>query len=217
MRFLFEPRAGDERLELVNEPFLHLKARRVGVGDRIELRNLRDNKAYLYEAISFGRRSVVLELVFTSQKEPKKYPTSIAWAVVEPKIIEKTLPFLNELGIGKIIFVYTKFSQANFKLDIKRFEYICALSCEQCGRESLMEFEAYKNIDEFLAVYDNVALLNFGGATFDRYQNELIFVGPEGGFSADEVLKFKKQYAPQCSDILRSQTAVIGVATKLVF
>ncbi|CAD7288652.1 16S rRNA (uracil(1498)-N(3))-methyltransferase [Campylobacter suis] len=217
MKFLFEPDAGKELLELVNEPFLHLKARRLQAGQRLELRNLKDKKAYLYEIISFGRRSATLELIFSSINETKTYPLALAWAVVDPKIIEKTLPFLSELGVGKIIFVYTKFSQANFKLDVERFERICALSCEQSGRESLIEFEIFKTLDDFLKTYKDVALVNFGGKSFENYKNELLFIGPEGGFSADEVAKFSSSYAPMSKDILRSQTAIVATAAKLAF
>ncbi|MBR8462340.1 16S rRNA (uracil(1498)-N(3))-methyltransferase [Campylobacter sp. faydin G-105] len=215
MQFLYDKDAGCERLELVNEPFLHLKARRIKVGERLSVRNLKDGKNYLYEILSFMRRSAELELVFTSSVAEQKRGMSLAWAVVEPKTIEKTLPFLNELGVSKLIFVYTKFSQANFKLDLARFEYICALSCEQCGRGTLMEFEIYSNIDDFLGVYENVAIINFGGKSLQNYNNELLFIGCEGGFSDDEVAKFKNSYALGASNILRSQTAMIGVASRL--
>lgn len=214
MQFLYDKRAGSEILELNNEPFLHLKARRVSVGERINIRNLKDGKNYLYEVREFGRKSATLSLEFASLGERVSYDLVMAWAVIDPKTIEKTLPFLNELGVGKIIFVYTQFSQANFRLDLARFEHICALSCEQCGRDSLMEFEIYQNIDEFASVYDNVALVNFGGKSLDVYVNELLFVGPEGGFSDTEKARFKSHYGLKTNDILRSQTAIVAVAAK---
>ena len=146
MKFLYDKNAGEERLKIVNEAFLHLKARRVEAGERISVRNLRDGKEYIYEIDEIERRSANLSLVFASLNCEHKFDFTIAWAVVDPKTIEKALPFLNELGVGKIAFVYTKFSQANFKIDLEKLNYINALSCEQCGRTSLMEFEIYKNL-----------------------------------------------------------------------
>ncbi|MCR4942759.1 MAG: 16S rRNA (uracil(1498)-N(3))-methyltransferase [Campylobacter sp.] len=216
MKFLYEKNAGSEFIKLENEAFLHLKARRVKQGERIELRNLIDDKLYLYEVQEIGRKNANLSLEFASLTQGKIYDKALAWAVVDPKTIEKTLAFLNELGLGKIIFVYTKFSQANFKLDLQRFKYLCAMSCQQCGRQSLMKFEVCKNIDEFLELYPNSALLNFGGKSLQKYNDELLFVGPEGGFSDDEVAKFKNSYSLNTSEILRSQTAMITLCANFV-
>lgn len=216
MKFLYDKSAGNANLELTNEPFLHLKARRVQVGERISVRNLIDEKDYIYEILSFNRRSANLGLVFASKISPKNYDLTLGWAVVDPKIIEKTLPFLNELGVGKIAFVYTKFSQANFRLDIAKFERICALSCEQCGRGKLMEFEIYKSLDEFLKIYDNAAALNFGGENLQNHKDQTLIIGPEGGFSSDELAKFKRKFGLNTPNILRSQTAIIVAASKIL-
>lgn len=216
MQFLYDINAGKDRLLIQNEAFLHLKARRTKVGERLEIRNLKDGKKYLYEVINFDRKSADLELVFASLSENHIYDFSIAWAVVDPKIIEKTIPFLNELGVGKIIFVYTQFSQANFRLDLAKFERISALSCEQCGRNSIMKFEIYKNLDEFLSVYKNVALVNFGGKSLNEYNGEILFVGSEGGFSQAETQKIKDSFRLESKDILRSQTAITAVASKFL-
>lgn len=216
MKFLFDARAGGENLQIENEAFLHLKARRIRLNQRLNVRNLKDGKDYLYEVVNFGRKSADLQLVFTSPVAPESYDMTIGWAVVDPKTIEKTLPFLNELGIGRLAFIYTKFSQANFRLDLERFAYLCALSCEQCGRGKLMEFEIYKNLDEFLANYPNAAAVNFGGKSLQDYQNETLVIGPEGGFAPEELDKFGKIYALEAKNILKSQTAIVGVASKIL-
>lgn len=216
MKFLYDARAGGENLEIVNEAFLHLKARRVRAGERISARNLKDGKDYLYEITDLSRKSANLNLVFTSPAPVEDYALTLGWAVVEPKTIEKTLPFLNELGVGKLAFVYTKFSQANFKLDSARFEYLCALSCEQCGRGRLMEFEIYKNLDDFLNAYPNAAAVNFGGENLAGFKGETLIIGPEGGFAPEEIRKFRKIYALGAKNILKSQTAITGVASKIL-
>ena len=172
MKFLYDKNAGEERLKIVNEAFLHLKARRMQAGERISVRNLRDFKEYIYEIDEIDRRSASLSLVFASLNGEQKFDFTIAWAIVDPKTIEKTLPFLNELGVGKIVFVYTKFSQANFKIDIERLNYINALSCEQCGRTSLMEFEIYKNLDELMSFYKNISAINFGGKSLNEKKDD---------------------------------------------
>jgi len=217
MKFLYDRNAGDERLKIVNEGFLHLKARRVEVGERISVRNLCDGKEYIYEIDEIERRSANLSLIFASLNSENKFDFTIAWSVVDPKTIEKTLPFLNEIGVGKIAFVYTKFSQANFKIDIERLNYINALSCEQCGRTLLMEFEIYKSLDELIGVYKNVSAINFGGKNLnEKRDDEILIIGPEGGFSEDETAKFKNSYRLNTNNILKSQTAIISTAAKFL-
>ena len=84
MKFLYDKNAGEERLKIVNEAFLHLKARRVEAGERISVRNLRDGKEYLYEIDEIERRSANLSLIFASLNSEHKFDFTIAWAVFDP-------------------------------------------------------------------------------------------------------------------------------------
>lgn len=216
MRFLYDKNAGNESLEIKAESFNHLKARRVKLGERIEIRNLQDGYSYLYEIKELGR-SAVCDLVFRSLPKSEESDFSVVWAVVEPSVIEKTLPSLNELGVAKIIFVYTEFSQKNIKLDLARFERILIGSSQQCGRNSIIKFEIFKSVDELLEVYKNVALVDFDGESLQNANtSEMLFVGAEGGFSQSERSKFERKFSLKCKNILRSNTAILSVVSKFL-
>ena len=73
MKFLYDKNAGNESLKIVNEAFLHLKARRMQAGERISVRNLRDFKEYIYEIDEIDRRSASLSLVFASSNGEQKF------------------------------------------------------------------------------------------------------------------------------------------------
>lgn len=167
MRFLFDEGAGASELEIKGDSFKHLKARRVRVGDSLEVRNLRDGKAHEYEIAELSR-SAVLRLASSKPLAPDPASLAIAWAVIDEQSIEKTLPGLNELGVAKIIFVYSDFSQRDARLDLARFERILVRSSEQCGRNGIIKFEIMKSSDELAAKYANVALIDFGGDDFDK-------------------------------------------------
>lgn len=217
MVFLYDEKSGNEILEIKNDQFSHLKARRVQVGDRIDVRNLKDGFNYIYEIREISRKNAILELVFKNSVLNLRHEFSIAWAVVEPSVIEKTLPSLNELGVGKIIFVYSEFSQKNVKLDFERFERILINSSQQCGRNSMIEFEVFDNMQDFLKKYKKVALIDFGGKSLDNLElDELLFVGPEGGFSQNERDMIKKSYGLNSNYILRSNSAILGVCSKIL-
>ncbi len=75
---------------------------------------------------------------------------NIGWCIIEPKVIEKTLPSINEMGVNSITFIYCKRSQKNFKLDLNRLKKILINSSQQCGRSSLMELNIIDNLEQFL-------------------------------------------------------------------
>ncbi|AJC86874.1 16S rRNA (uracil(1498)-N(3))-methyltransferase [Campylobacter sp. RM16704] len=219
MQFLYHSQSGDTCLELKNEIFLHLKVRRVRVGDDIVLKNLKDSYAYIYKCVEISRHSCILNLQDKQKEkqEQKKY-LHLALAVVEPKIIEKTLPFLNELGVVKLSFVYMEFSQKNFKLDFKRMEKILIESSQQCGRASLMELEIFDDFKKFQQTYENIVLIDFEGEDLMSFEpSKYIFlIGAEGGFSQKEREKNVKKAKLQANFILKAQTALVGVASKFL-
>ena len=157
-------------------------------------------------------------MVFKNSVVAPKHEFCLAWAIVEPSVIEKTLPSLNEMGVGKIIFVYSDFSQKNVRLDLARFERILINSSCQCGRNSIMQIEILSSTDELLQKYKNIALIDFGGKNIDIFgADEIAFIGPEGGFSQNEREKIKSAYALNTPYILRSNSAIIATCAKLLF
>lgn len=217
MVFLHDKNSGDEILEIKGENFSHLKARRVKLGDRIDVRNLNDGFNYIYEIIGLNR-SAKLALIMRHSVIQKLPNFSVAWAVVEPQVIEKTIPSLNEMGVSKLILVYSEFSQKNIRLDLDRFERILIRSSEQCGRNSILDIEILNSFDEFLKKYQNIVLIDFEGENLNNFDiEEIPFVGPEGGFSQSERDKILKKYSLNSSLILRSNSAIVGVCGKILF
>lgn len=216
MVFLYSQNCGDETLNIDGDQFKHLKARRALVGDRQDIRNLKDGYNYIYEIISFDRKSVNLELVFKSSIINDTSDITLAWAVVEASVIEKTIPSLNELGIKKLCLVYSEFSQRDVKLSLERLERILINSSQQCGRNSIMKIEIYQSIDDFSSLYHEISLVDFDGENINAApKNNVLFIGPEGGFSKLEKASFKR-YSLGTKSILRSNTAIISVASKMI-
>lgn len=219
MVYFYDETAGNEQLKITNEQFSHLKARRLKAGERIDVRNLKDGFNYIYEIIEISRKEALCELVFKNSVIEKTPDFTVAWAVVENAVIEKTLPLLNEIGIGKVILVYSDFSQKNIKPDLKRMDRILINSSQQCGRNSILEIEILNSSDELLKKFqDKISLIDFGGKSLEIFGNdEIAFVGPEGGFSERERKLFKNSYAINSPYILRSNTAILSVCAKLLF
>ncbi|EAL5950377.1 16S rRNA (uracil(1498)-N(3))-methyltransferase [Campylobacter coli] len=216
MQFLYHKQAGEEILKLKGEEFAHLKARRIKENEILSLRNLEDDFIYEYKISNLDRNSCLLYFLHKHFKSHPQSELDLALAVIDTKISEKTLPFLNELGVKKLHLVFTEFSQRNFKLDFERLEKIIISSCEQCGRSHKMQIQSYKNIQEFSKVFPDAVLVDFEGEVKEFDKTRLYFIGPEGGFSPKEKQMFKEKICLKVPNILRSQSAAIAVAAKIL-
>ena len=210
-----------EHLTLKGENFKYLiKVRRHSVDDIIAIRYKEDIKELCnYKITSIDGRGVCLELLSSEIVEVKSAKElHIAWCKIDIKSIEKVLPSLSEIGVTKISFISCDRSQ-NIKLDFKRFERILEASMQQCGRTTYIEFDTYKNIEEFIINYPDTKVFDFcenslkDGSGFER-----VLIGAEGGFSPDEkqMLSSQEVFRLDTPMVLRSESAVIAVASKVI-
>ncbi len=219
MQFLYHPDAGSPTLRVEGEAYRYLfKVRRRKVGETVALRHLRDDVLYSYRIEHVSRREADLTLLSSEERAvTPPSPLHLGWCVIEPKTIEKTLPMLNELGVGKISFVYCDRSQNHFKLDFERFERILINSSQQCGRSRIMELERFESLEAYLRAYPQSAILDFGGEPLPcerRFGS--ILIGCEGGFSERERRLFagRALYGLPTPLILRSETAAVTAAAR---
>lgn len=220
MQFSYHQNAGASTVEIEGDLYNYLfKVRRHKSEETFDFRNLKDDFLYTYQVLEIGKRSATISLVQSLSKPSKpSKEIHIGWCVVDPKTIEKTLPFLNELGVSKISFIYSDFSQKNFKMNYDRYEKIVINSCMQCGRSDIMKFEEYKNIKEFLKIYPDSYILDFSQKTIeDSLSINTIIIGSEGGFSENERKMFNNEKIVGLKNnfILRSETATISVSSLL--
>jgi len=222
MIFLFDENAGADRLNIRGENFKYLiKVRRHTIGDILGFRN-KDNIEVLhsYKIIAIEARSLELELINseTLKVEPKK-ELHIGWCVIDSKSVEKVLASLNEIGVGKISFIYCARSQKNFKADFKRYERILDSSNQQCGRTHLMEFDSYKNLESFIEDYPDTKVFDFTDKVLECDSDfDTVLIGCEGGFSPSEKELLIKQdvFRLNTPMVLRSESAALAVASKIL-
>jgi len=221
MQFVYHPNAGTQTLSVDTRDYEHIfKVRRISVGEKLSWRNLEDAFVYEYEIAQIGKKEAELELI--SQKEFPLLPSKVlhvGWSIIDPKIIEKTLPMLNELGVAKISFVYAEFSQKSHKLDLERMKRILINSSQQCGRSLLMQIEVFSTLQHYVETYPKSYVLDFSEAKLSEDEVvSSILIGAEGGFSEKERILLQNQpiVGLTCNTILRSETAVVAAASKIL-
>ena len=222
MQFTYDDFCGADIFEIKDETYNYLiKARRHKIDDEIYFRNLKDENLYLYKINFIDKKRAILNLVSSQNKvllNDKKL--HLGWCVVDPKIIEKYIPSLNEMGVDKITFIYSDFSQNNFKINIEKLEKILINSSCQCGRSNIIKLDVCKNLDIFIKENEDIYFLDFSEISIDNKKDEIktLVIGCEGGFSANERSKFNKQNVIgfNSSLILRSETAIICAGSKII-
>lgn len=186
MQFVYYIDAGNSSLTINDEIYKYLfKVRREKIGDEIIFRNLKDSYLYRYEVVNISKKDALLkflskdELIVESNKK-----LHIIWCVVDTKTIEKQLPYLNEIGVDKISFVYCDYSQKSFKLNFEKYEKILINSSQQCGRSSIIKLDKIASLDEVLSKHNDCYMFNFSENHIDDNKDiETIIIGCEGGFS----------------------------------
>ena len=222
MQFIYDKNAKNELLKIEDENYNYIvKARRHKLDDILDFRNLEDDFLYSYKISQIDKKSLFLNLL---KKEEKIIENSkkihLAWCVVDPKTIYENIASLNELGVDKITFVYSDFSQKNFKINFEKLEKILINSSSQCGRSSIVKFDLCKNIDTFIKDNPDTYFLDFSQTSIDSKVLDIktLMIGTEGGFSKRERELFNKNFIVGFSSnlILKSQTAIISATSKII-
>lgn len=222
MQFIYDKNAKNELLKIEDENYNYIvKARRHKLDDILDFRNLEEDFLYSYKISQIDKKSLFLNLL---KKEEKIIENSkkihLAWCVVDPKTIYENISSLNELGVDKITFVYSDFSQKNFKINFEKLEKILINSSSQCGRSSIIKLDIYKNIDTFIKDNPDTYFLDFSQTSIDSKVLDIktLMIGTEGGFSKRERELFNKNFIVGFSSnlILKSQTAIISATSKII-
>ncbi|WNL28773.1 16S rRNA (uracil(1498)-N(3))-methyltransferase [Arcobacter cryaerophilus gv. pseudocryaerophilus] len=222
MQFIYDKNAKNDLLKIEDDNYNYIvKARRHKLDDILDFRNLEDDFLYSYKISQIDKKSLFLNLL---KKEEKIIENSrkihLAWCVVDPKTIYENIASLNELGVDKITFVYSDFSQKNFKINFEKLEKILINSSSQCGRSSIIKLDIYKNIDTFIKDNPDTYFLDFSQTFIDSKVLDIktLMIGTEGGFSKRERELFNKNFVVGFSSnlILKSQTAIISATSKII-
>lgn len=221
MQYTFHESASNQNIEIDNDLYKYLiKARRHKVDEIIPFRNLKDDFIYFYKIVSIDRKKALLELQSSEEKiVQNKNKLHIAWCVVDPKTVEKSIASLNEIGVERITFIYCEYSQKNFKMNLEKLNKILINSSSQCGRSNIIKLDEYNSFDSFIKDFPDSYLLDFSDKSISSNLDiKTLIIGCEGGFSNLEREKFdsEKIVGFDSNLILRSETAIISAASKIL-
>jgi len=206
----------------------HLRVMKASVGEKIEFT---DGNGYVYKGIikNIGKKISEIEIeekYFVNNEndvDVNLFVSNMKWPK-ESIIIEKAV----ELGVKSINLVNTERSVVK-KYNFKKIEYNVRKALKQCGGTvfpNLREYESlYKIKDCIVEKNTNSIILDpysENRLTPDKFSKNIVFnvfIGPEGGFTEEE-MKYLKELGVKGYNIgkrvLRSETAVIAILSLII-
>lgn len=178
-----------------------------------------DGKGKSFRAKIIDRNHIEI-LGENEQLREDKFKLILCQALLKGEKMDFIIQKSTEIGVTKIIPFISERCIIKKTNKIERWRRIIKEASEQSGRLNTPDIDSIKNFDELLASINNGILfwenakLSLVDVFFELSLSEPIFliVGPEGGFSSDEVsraLKKELKIASLGKRILRSDTAAI--------
>ena len=213
---------------------IHVK--RLKIGDSIIVFNgTGDEFEAEIEDIEDNRVNVRINQQKTISKE-NIVEIDIAFAIPKGKRSHLLIQKCTELGVHKLIPINYARSVVKLKDDcsvkIEKWQKIAIEASKQCGRNTITEIGNVVDFDNILNTSDSYDLPLFACSQSDsdnlkntlqehpKPNNILSFIGPEGGFTSNEIETAKRagcKFVSLGSQILRVETAAIAVSAILSY
>ena len=180
---------------------------RVTNGEGIEIRGEiirlgRNIKIKIINKIKHRKKDISIHIAMS----PLKNPSRFEW------FVEKS----TEIGISEITPIITNFSEKK-KVNINRLNKIIISSMKQSNQFYLPKVNPIISFEDFLKFNKDYKLIahlknsnSFNKKTIGSKVKVVVMIGPEGGFSKEEILKAGKEKIKEISfgkNRLRSETA----------
>lgn len=182
---------------------------------------------YKAELTHCGRSTVELALG-PKQDIEREHPFELTLAIALPKgdrqrwLIEKAV----ELGVSRLVPLRTARSVAGSEQASSKLERYLIEASKQCGRNRLMQLAPPQKLAEFLGQEASAIriLAHPGGGRLAEIElssseNRTLAIGPEGGFSDDEVTQAIEagwKTVGLGNRILRLETAALALVSAVV-
>jgi len=226
-RFFLSMPPRDGRAVLAGDEARHLaRVMRCTVGDEVVVFD-GSGTSWRARVASIGRDEVVLDLgEAVTASRPPRVPLTLAVALPKGERQKWLVEKLTELGVGRLVPLATTRGVAEATpAAIERLARGVIEACKQCGRDALMTIAPPQSVAEIARDAENGATLVIAdrdGLSLEAVaaagRSVIALVGPEGGFTAEELATIEAAGGRRVSlgpHVLRVETAAIALAARL--
>jgi 16S rRNA (uracil1498-N3)-methyltransferase len=221
--FLAEP-PSHGRGRLVGDEARHLvRVMRCRVGDEVVAFDGRGT-SWRARVASIGRDEAVLDLgAAVVEAATRDAPLTLAVALPKGDRQKWLVEKLTELGVPRLVpLVTTRGVAEATPAAVERLGRSVIEACKQCGRDTLMAIVEPRTVAEVVAEHramGGIVVADRGGAPLAGFDRPVVaLVGPEGGFTAEELAAVEAAGGRRVSlgpHVLRIETAAIALAARL--
>jgi 16S rRNA (uracil1498-N3)-methyltransferase len=221
--FLAEP-PSHGRGRLVGDEARHLvRVMRCRVGDEVVAFDGRGT-SWRARGASIGRDEAVLDLgAAVVEAATRDAPLTLAVALPKGDRQKWLVEKLTELGVPRLVpLVTTRGVAEATPAAVERLGRSVIEACKQCGRDTLMAIAEPRTVAEVVAAHratGGIVVADRGGAPLAGFDRPVVaLVGPEGGFTAEELVAVEAAGGRRVSlgpHVLRIETAAIALAARL--
>ncbi len=199
---------------------------RLAKGDRVILF---DNSGYDFIAVidSFDKEGVSFSILEKRENNVRpKRETYLFASIVKRDTFEWIVEKATELGVAHIVPIISDRTEKQ-GLNRTRLTKVSIEASEQSGRSTVPEIHDILKLADSIANYSYLESIvwepsaeKFKKEEFAGAEAMGVYIGPEGGWTERELEMFKKAGMKICSlgpQVLRAETAVIAVLSRLVF
>lgn len=199
---------------------------RLGVGDDVLLFNGSDGEWRARIAVA-GKKDGVLEAVNQTRAQTSPPDLWLMFAPIKKARTDFIAEKAAEMGVRRIMPVFTRHTNSD-RVNADRLTAHCVEAAEQCGLVAVPDVVTPQTLDAALSNWPKDRRLMFcdetseGGDAAEALREAggdkwVILIGPEGGFSADEIKRLRSlPFATPVSlgpRILRADTAAVAALT----
>ncbi len=186
---------------------------------------------YQATIVEVKKREIVLNKInqLTHQPKPSTISNTLVQGISNSDRMDYSIQKAAELGCQKMIPVLTDFCSQKiprhkFEKKLLHWQTVAISACEQSGRSHLMSIKPISLLSEVINSINDGIYLEPGADHFlhdlpKRYHKEqVVFIGPEGGFSPTEIDAFKEKgyFGVQLGQrILRTETVAPVILSAL--
>ncbi|MED7819253.1 MULTISPECIES: 16S rRNA (uracil(1498)-N(3))-methyltransferase [unclassified Francisella] len=207
---------------------------RLKKNDLVELFNSLDGNQYKTKISNINNKNIDLEVISSKEiKNENSYSINLYQSLIKNENFELVIQKATELGVNNIYPIITeytnhKFDKKGFDKKLERWNKIAISATEQCGRVFVPKIHAPLNLQD---INLNPESLNLTLCPYSKTINNFeikiknshefnIFIGPEGGFSENEMEYFEKNNFSMINlgkRILKAETAPINIISIINF
>lgn len=208
---------------ITGEVFTHIaQARRVKPGEKVTVQD-ESLKRFMAEIVTVEKRELIVHIIeeIPTPPEPAHFITLIQ-AMISEQNVDLILQKTTELGVSHIVLFHADHSPHTLNKErlahkTERWQKILVAACEQSGRARAPRLTIAASLSDAITyTRGTLVMLEHGAVALDStHADTTLLVGPEGGFSQEEITLAKEKGAALASlgpYTLRAETAaIVGV------